>query len=352
MTRIATFKMNGSSFDTTSALLHFAKTHVKPVFPFLREWFNEELFISVETSGSTGVPKILQIKKEYMVNSALATGTYFNVEDGTKALLCLSPDYIAGKMMLVRALVLGWDLEVVSPISNPLSKTSKTFDFVAMVPLQLQSSLQDLDRVKQVIVGGGVVSNDLKNALQKVSAKVYATYGMTETISHIAVKQLNYVHNTPVFYEALPNVSIFKDQRECLVVQAPHLSDAIVFTNDVVALVSEAQFEWLGRYDNIINSGGVKLQPEKIENKLAVLITERFFVAGIPDSILGERLVLIIESNRKNYFKAALKEQGLALGLNKFEIPKEVYVIKQFVETNTKKIQRQKTLDLIMNYRN
>ncbi|MBA6155360.1 AMP-binding protein [Tenacibaculum sp. S7007] len=338
------FKLNDTSFTTKEELLSFSKEINESIFSFLSDWFKEDYYVIVQTSGSTGKPKLIQLKKEFMINSALATGEFFNLKENTTALLCLSTDYIAGKMMLVRALTLGWRLDVVGAISNPLKDLEKHYDFSAMVPLQLSNSLSELYKLKQLIVGGGVVSNDLIDAIQNIPTKVYATYGMTETITHIAVKKLNNFSSlrgtkqSKSFYKLLPNVDISQDTRNCLVIEAPKVSGERVITNDVVKIVSKTAFEWLGRFDNVINSGGVKLHPEKIEEKLSSLISNRFFVAGVQDEVLGERLVLVVEGEQKLIDFSAIKN------LTKYETPKQVYFIDEFIETETKKIQRTKTL--------
>jgi len=344
------FKINGISHENVEALLTYARSFSKDLHAFLTFWFDDKDFITVKTSGSTGKSTSMQLKKEFMVNSAIATGDYFDLPQKTKALLCLSPHYIAGKMMLVRAMVLGWDLDMVEPDSNPLDKTKGYYDFCAMVPMQLGTSLAQLHRVKKLIVGGAPVSHGLLNKIENISTEVFATYGMTETITHIAIKKLNHVENLDLkgksYYNTLPNIQIFKDHRGCLVIVAPQLSETRIVTNDMVDLISDNEFEWLGRYDTVINSGGIKLIPEQIEEKLALIISQRFFVTGLSDELLGEKLVLIIEGKNKNLKDVQSKISHLK-SLLKYENPKEIYFIEQFVETETKKIQRQKTLDLI-----
>lgn len=336
-------------------MIEFSQSISKETHAFLRDWFSEEDYILVETSGSTGTPKTIQLKKEFMINSALATGDYFDLQKQTMALCCLPVDFIAGKMMLVRAMVLGWRLDVIEPNSYPLESIDKEYDFSAMVPLQLSNSLGRINFIKKLIVGGGVVSEELQNAIQNVTTEIYATYGMTETITHIAVRKLNNLSSLrgnmtkQSHYVSLPNVSISKDGRNCLIIDAPKVSEEKVITNDVVEIISENEFIWKGRYDNVINSGGIKLHPEEIEKKLSPHIKAKFFVAGIPDEKLGEKLVLIIEANvtssavEKSF---RLKIKNLP-SLSKFEIPKEVFLIKEFVETKTGKIQRIKTLQKI-----
>ncbi|AUC86535.1 O-succinylbenzoic acid--CoA ligase [Polaribacter sp. ALD11] len=354
------FKLNEVSFATVDELLVYTANFSEDVQHFLGDWFSEKEFVVVQTSGSTGIPKLIKLQKKQMQNSAIATGNYFNLKEKTTAFLCLPVEYIAGKMMLVRAITLGWHLDIVAPTSSPLKENSTAYDFSAMVPLQVENSLEKLHQIKKLIVGGGVVSNNLQEKLQPISTEVFATYGMTETITHIAIKKLN--HFTSLrgelmkqclpkeFYQTLPGVIIYKDERNCLVIDAQKVSQEIIFTNDVVNLISDTQFEWLGRFDNVINSGGIKLHPEKIEEKLSRIIEQRFFVVGIPDEKLGKKLILVIELDS---FKISKFERLLAVelnnlvGLSKFEVPKKIYFIDAFIETETKKIQRKKTLDLI-----
>lgn len=348
------FKLNGTSFGSVDKILEFSKGFSDEINQFLEQWFSKEISISVQTSGSTGKPKTIQLKKELMQNSAVATGNYFNLPEKTTALLCLPIAYIAGKMMLVRALTLGWHLDCIAPSAHPLEKVNSKYHFSAMIPLQLENSLSKISLIDKLIVGGGVVSNTLQQKLSTVSTQIFATYGMTETITHIAVKALNNfskdVSNTDKisFYTILPNITIYKDQRNCLVIDAPKVAEEIIFTNDVVDLISDTHFGWLGRFDNVINSGGVKLHPEKIEEKLSKILTNRFFVAGLADDKLGEKLVLIIEDKVSTEVEnQLLKEIKNLETLTKFEKPKEIYFISKFIETSTGKVQRTETFQKI-----
>jgi len=340
------FKLQGKSFNSLNELLIFSNVFSVEVFDFLNEWFNDSSFIIVKTSGSTGKPKEIQLQKKHMINSAKATGAFFNLIEDTTALLCMSAEYIAGKMMIVRSLVLGWDLTIVKPLANPLKDIEGTFDFCAMVPLQVKSSLNDLHKVNKLIIGGGALSSELQSQLQQINTQCFATYGMTETITHIAVKKLNNLENIIAsktkqsFYSVLPNIKISKDKRNCLLISAPEISNETVITNDLVKLISETKFDWLGRYDNIINSGGVKLIPEQIELKLSQIIERRFFVYGKPDESLGDKLVLIVEGVVD---ESILNEVKLLKALKKYETPKEIFFIKEFIETESKKIDRIKT---------
>ena len=317
---------------------------------FLLDWLDENDYVAVKTSGSTGQPKQIKLQKQAMVYSAIATGDYFGLESGFTALHCLPVDFIAGKMMLIRAIVLGLELDVIKPSSNPLQDVFKNYNFCAMLPMQVQNSLDKLHKIKTVIIGGGRVSLSLQEQLQDVSTKVYATYGMTETITHIAVKQLNDFptlrgettkQSVESHYKTLPNITISQDERACLVIDAPQLNNKTIVTNDIVKVYSETEFEVLGRYDNMINSGGIKMFPEQIEAKLQPKMNQRFFIASEKDKTLGEKLILVLEGESKHF------ETGFFEGLDTFEIPKHIYSVIHFKETSTGKIKRAETLKLL-----
>ncbi len=323
------------------------------IYKFIQEWLDEKSTIQAQTSGTTGTPKTILLQKNKMIASALKTGQYFNLEKNEKALLCLSPNYIAGKMMIVRAFVLGLDLVLVEPSGNPLRDTDfDEIDFAAMVPLQALNSfqnkkdLQQFRKIKKTIIGGGVVSKTLLNLLQSEKNNFYATYGMTETITHVAVKRLNGKGATDL-YETLENVDITRDTRECLIVNAPDVAEETVITNDLVEIISPTKFKWLGRFDNIINTGGIKVIPENVEELLGKHLERRFFISSQPDEILGERIILIIEgaifSKKENEELSSFMKNNLT----KFSIPKAIFFIEKFLETDSGKVKRTDTTKLI-----
>jgi len=348
------FKINSQSFTATS-LLRFTEEltasdelYLKDIGAFIIDWLNDDDYVLVNTSGSTGTPKEIKLLKSHMCNSALSTGNYFGLNENTTALLCLSATYIAGKMMLVRAMVLGWDIHLVSPIANPLENLTESYDFCAMVPMQVEASLIDLHKINQLIIGGAPISNILHEQLQVVTTNCYATYGMTETVTHIAVKRINKsdicLNAFDSFFNTLTNVSVSQDDRGCLVIEAPMVSNETIVTNDIINIHSDTEFEWLGRYDNVINSGGVKLFPEQIELKLSEIIQERFFVIGVADQKLGEKLILLVESEDiLNLSKHDYQRCQLTI----YEVPKEVFLLPKFIETATGKVQRKQTLKLL-----
>lgn len=343
------FKLNGRSFSSSDALKSFAKELTEQegedrfIGMFILEWMNNDDFILVQTSGSTGIPKQIKLKKEQVRNSAEATIGYFKLVPNTKALLCLSSQYIAGKMMLVRAMVGGWDLYTVEPEKNPLKNTSIQFDFTAMVPFQVFHSIADLHKVGKIIIGGGAIPQNLEKRLQQEETLAYATYGMTETISHIAIRQVNGQDRSSTF-KALPEVSFSQTSEGCLKIDAPRISDEIQVTNDVVHLLSPSEFQFLGRIDNVINTGGVKIYPEEVERKLSAHIEKPFFIASETDDALGHKIILIVENNSPISIDDLSETFKV---LSTYERPKKVYSLPQFIYTDTEKIKRADVLALL-----
>lgn len=335
------FKLNGFHFSKED-LLRVAYSFIKegayfekPLGIFILDWFDNKPYLEINTSGSTGTPKIIQVEKQAMVNSALATGDFFDLQPGHKILHCLPTNYVAGKMMFVRAFILGLDMEFVAPSSHPMENVEGTFDFCGMVPLQAKNSLKDLHRIKKLIVGGVKVHKSLELELEKLPIEIYETYGMTETITHIAAKRVG-----EVAFTVLPNVKVTEDERHCLIIDAKNISGEKIVTNDIVELISDTQFIWKGRFDNVINSGGIKLIPEQIEEKLSTLIPRRYFAHGVADSVLGEKLLLYVEGPPME-----INESVFDI-LDKYERPKEIVFIPEFKQTNTGKIIRRESVTI------
>ena len=333
------FKLDGFHLDKED-LCRVAYSYIKEgeefersVGHFLLDWFDNSPTIEMLTSGTTGKPKLIVVEKQAMVNSALATGDFFDLHPGNRALHCLPAKYVAGKMMFVRGFILGLDMDFVAPSSHPLENNDSKYDFAAMVPLQAQHSLEKLKNIKKMIIGGVKINKILESALKKLPVEAYETYGMTETITHIAAKKIG-----EKAFTVLPNVTISYDDKNCLVIHAPRISDDVIVTNDLVELVNENQFVFLGRIDNVINSGGIKLIPEIIEEKLSGRIAQRFFVIGQPDNTLGEKLILVVEGEK------VIFDDWTFESLDRYERPKEIYFTPQFIETGSGKIMRKETL--------
>lgn len=342
------FKLNGQYrsreglWDVGYSLVKEGESYEIDIGEFLIDWLSDSDKVQVKSSGTTGKPKTIFLLKQHMINSALATGNYFALQPGQSTLLCLPTKYISGKMMIVRAMVLGLELHYTEPSSLPLDGLDSDYDFAAMVPLQVQNSIEGIGTIKTLLVGGAKITSELANALVSKPTKIFETYGMTETATHIAVKKI--APNVNAF-ETLPDVTITKDSRDCLVITAPRLGIHDMATNDLVEILDDNHFKLLGRSDNIINSGGVKLIPEQIESKLSGLIPNPFFVTGVSDKALGAKMILVVEG--KTDTNSILQKIKTLKSLSKYEVPKAIYKVDKFILTESGKIQRKKTLQLL-----
>ena len=269
---------------------------------FLSEWFNESQEMTVRTSGSTGTPKSIVVCKEKMIQSAIQTCSFLNLKKDDKALLCLPVQYIAGQMMVVRALTTGLDLIIRYPSGNPLSDVQTPLRFAAMTPMQVYNSLQvpkekeRLMNIEILLIGGGAIDTELRLILKTFPNEVYSSYGMTETLSHIALRRLNGAE-TSDYYTPFPFVKLSLSQENTLIIEAPKIADNIIYTNDIAELLPDGRFRILGRKDNIINSGGIKIQAEDIEEILSSVISGNFVVTSIPHPKYGEAVVLLTQNN-------------------------------------------------------
>lgn len=318
---------------------------------FCKAWLaGQDQFIQ-HTSGSTGIPKPIQISRNQMIASAQATGAFFRIQSKTHLLCCLNPEYIAGRMMLVRALVWNCPIELVEPSANPFKIRITAPDFIALVPLQVEAMFEDshslalLKKTDYVIIGGAPVSESLKKSLLDHGIPAWQTYGMTETVSHIALAK---IQAGPLEYQILPEVQIGQDERGALWVLSPMSGPEKIQTNDLVEMKSESIFIWIGRVDFVINSGGIKLFPELLEQRTEPIFRRlhpglRFFFFGEKDQKLGERLVLIVESKTNPQLESELLRE-LATVLTKFELPKAIYFNPNFTYTPNGKINRQLSL--------
>ena len=328
------FKIQGISY-TTNGIMEYLKEK-KDYYNFLKSWFDHKDYILTKTSGSTGKPKEIKLKKLDLIESSKLTARYFDLKVGDKVINCLPIKYIAGKMMLVRSLVLGLDLYIFPVTSSPISDLKNNYELIAFTPIQLENSIPFIEKIKKVLVGGSPVQETLKEKILNSKSTVYETYGMTETITHIAAKNLSMGEKE---FTSLPGIEIGK-RDNCLFIKPNHLSIKMVQTNDVVELTNENKFLLIGRKDFIINSGGVKLNPEAIEKKLAKYISVDFVISSIDNSKFGEVVTLVFKKNIPDNYNKAFTH------LSKYEIPKEVLVIDNFPENNGK-INRAKLRSII-----
>lgn len=324
-------------------------------FTFIKEWLTGTSRFSMQTSGSTGHPKSITVTREQMVASARRTAQKINLRKSMMALVCIDTKYIAGKMMLVRSLITGLRILAVEPSANPLIRVpvDKFVQFTAMVPYQINAVLESkhphlLNNLEKVLIGGAPLNDQDREALNRFQCECFETYGMTETVSHIALRLVN-TENKQQYFETLPGVEISLDERGCLVISTDFLPEPVT-TNDVVAIAAPGKFSWIGRWDSVINTGGVKVIPEKIEKELQHIFKEQaqqhpFFIAALPDDRLGNKIVLVLEGVQFSSELLLQAMEKLKAAVSPYEFPKEVYTIPQFVFTKTQKIDRKRTLN-------
>lgn len=317
------------------------------IIDFLEQWANDLPEVEVFTSGSTGEAKKIKLQKAHLWQSASQTCNFFKLNNKTNALLCLSTRYIAGKMMLVRAMVAQMNLICIEPSSNPIKKLKESVDFAAMVPMQVYQGVEEIEKLNQIknlIIGGGKVSDKLIKKLSPFSGKVFETFGMTETISHIAVKQI--VPKKENHFTPLNGVKISQSENKTLIIDCPKIGVKLLKTNDIVEIDNEkGTFDWLGRSDFLINSGGIKIIPELLEKKIEKYISSTFLVTGKKDEQFGERLILIIQkTDKKNDVNELMKKLKKILP-QKF-LPKEIIFVKEIPLTLSGKINRKKIIDI------
>lgn len=323
---------------------------------FCREWLSGETQFTVNTSGTTGPPKPIILTRKQMHWSAEQTVLSLGLKPGYNALVCLSAEHIAGKMMLVRCFDFGMNPTIIEPANNPMLSipANHNLDFVAMVPMQLLAVLQDeesiakLNRFKVVLLGGAGLNAEIEEKVLTQQVPIYHSYGMTETCSHIGLRLLNGPDKQAAIYP-LAEVELKQDERGCLMIKAPSSGGIWLTTNDIVEFYPDGSFNLLGRADNIINSGGVKIQLEKIERAANEVLNEMgqytsVLCSGQQDMVLGERLVLILETTKWNRTKTEQLIKQLKAKLTKYEVPKHVLLVDEFAYSPTGKPDREKTL--------
>ena len=332
------FCLNGVPYDRDHLLSHAHELseanqgHLNELGRFLLDWFSDQPDILLQSSGSTGKPKQIFASKTMLLASAMTTVKAFNLQPTQQALLCLPVRYIAGKMMLIRALLAGLWIDVIEPTT--MLKVFKTYDFTAMTPHQLRNSLDHTEKFKKIIVGGAPVDDSLISALKGHSSMIYSSYGMTETYSHVALQNLSAGEK---YYTAVDHVR-FSMHGDALVIHAPHIGIEKLITTDCVDLKSSTQFLWKGRSDHVINSGGIKLHPEQIEKALSAIISVPFFVFGKPDKRLGQSLSIVFEGHLPNDIETIVLSFNK---LSKYEKPKDYFVLSQFIRKNGKILRNQ-----------
>jgi len=318
------------------------------ILSFAIDWLDEHIqSFEVKTSGSTGKPKLISLSRLHMKESARATADYFGLSNGDTALLVLPADFIAGKMMIVRALEIGLDLYYYPPQVSVINHINRDFDFGAFIPLQIQYAIdsgqvEKLAYIATSIIGGASLSQTYIDTLQNLHSKFYATYGMTETITHVAMKNLK---ESDACFEALPGIKFSVDKNQCLQIKSKRLPEFVTSTNDIVKLISESTFELKGRLDHIINSGGLKIIPEEIEEHIKSILQKEVFIGFQKDEKLGQKLVMVWEENGLNESEII---KMLSAKIDRKYLPKKVLNISSFIRTENQKIDRKKMQDWIL----
>ena len=265
---------------------------------FLNEWHNDEPTVWVHTSGSTGIPKPLQVEKRRMEASARLTCSFLGLKKGDSALLCMPLKYIAGKMVVVRSIVGGLKLLPIAPTGHPLAELQEIPTFAAMIPMQVYNTLlvpeekEKLMKIKHLIIGGGAIDASMSEMLKTFPNHVWSTYGMTETLSHIALRKLN-GDDASDWYTPFKNVRIQLSEEGTLIIHAPNVCAEKLITNDIAEINEEGKFRILGRKDNTVNSGGVKIQIEQVEELLKTQLHIPFQITAAPDTKFGEIVTLL-----------------------------------------------------------
>ena len=314
---------------------------------FIGQWCDGSGTVEVHTSGSTGTPKAMLVEKRRMLASARATCDFLGLKAGDTALLCMSVDYIAGKMMVVRALERGLRLLAVEPSSHPLASvldspdaTGRRLDFAAMVPMQVYGSLQVprerelLGQIGHIIIGGGPLDPLLERELQTLGNAIWHSYGMTETLSHVALRRVSGNEASP-WFTPMPGVTLTTTADHCLVIDAPHLCAERLVTHDVVEMEPGGQrFKVLGRIDNVINTGGIKVHIEEVERLLAPFIPYPFLITRRKDAKFGEVVVMLLQGDDKGVEAAwgACHEH-----LDRYVCPKQIFKVAELPMTPTGK---------------
>lgn len=311
------------------------------LYLFLNEWFSDSPAMTVHTSGSTGTPKELTVRKDQMMQSARLTCEYLNLQAGDTALLCMNLRYIGAMMVVVRSLVAGLNLIVRPASGHPLSDISVPLRFAAMVPLQVYNTLHTLgerEQLKQteiLIIGGGAVDEALEAEIRSLPIAVYSTYGMTETLSHIALRRLN-GNSASDHYYPFSSVELSLSPENTLVIKASLVCDDILQTNDIARIYPDGSFVIWGRKDNVINSGGIKIQAEEVEKSLRPFIPVPFVITSVPDPRLGQAVTLLIEGQLD---MEELKNKVQEI-LSPYHRPKYIRMVDLIPQTGNGKINR------------
>lgn len=323
-----------------------------PILDFILQWTGPGETVELQTSGSTGTPKLMAVSKQAMRNSAQRTNAFFEIDGSEIALMPLSAKYIGGMMMLVRATEGNYDLDATEPSAMPFEDLSEEYSITSLVPMQLNAILEkdefDLSRLKFTLIGGAPLSPKLEMKVQeKRLLNVYQGFGMTETVSHFALRRVGM--DEPATYQSLEGAEFGVDDRECLWVKIPGITEESIQTNDVIRVIDNNHFQWLGRADWVINSGGIKIHPEQVEAQLSPFLKPRIVCAGLKDEKLGQALQLVIETEELSDAEQLEIWNIITEKVDKYHRPKALFCLKEFPQTASGKVNRRQISLLLQN---
>lgn len=336
---------NNESFNLKEIQLIFEKENAySNLIKFITEWINNQPFYEFKTSGSTGKPKTINVKRSQISSSVMMTKKALGLQSQDTVLICLNPEYIATIMMVARCLILDMNIVFIKTKSNPFKdfQDNIKIDFASFVPFQIENiinnnQLDRLENIKNILIGGVAISRQLREKLKTMNTNIYQSYGMTETVSHIALMNLH----TETNFQVLEGIEIKKDERDCIAIKGNVTDNKWIQTNDIIDLINPKEFKWLGRFDNVINSGGIKIFIEELESFTHEVLQQynfknSFFFYGIKDDKLGEKICLVFEIRKPAKELLDILENRIISNFSKYHLPKKIHAIKSFKRTSGK----------------
>ncbi|UXX79328.1 AMP-binding protein [Reichenbachiella carrageenanivorans] len=313
---------------------------------FIQDWQQGKPSYEFQTSGSTSSPKVIDVNREQIVASARATGQFLELKKSDQVLCCLDPQFVASLMMAARCLIWNMDLALEKPSANPMTAIKNQIDFASFVPFQVyqmiaDNNLHQLENIRNVLIGGAPLTPAAFGTLAQLNTNIYATYGMTETVSHIALMPVKGKYSQ-AYYHLLPNIVIGQDDEQCLKVSGAVTNHNTLQTNDIVEITGRT-FRWLGRRDHVINSGGIKIHPEQLERKIANLLSSDFFISWQANEKLGNECILITKGAPMAIEKLEEIQKVVTEAFSKHHAPKRAVNVDTFEHTASGKIKREET---------
>ena len=347
-------KINGKIIDLEAIVSQGLERSVQSEYEantrqIIKSWLLGQHEFAFKTSGSTGMPKSCVFSRDQVKNSAHRSLDFFGLKPGDTVLCCLNTEFVAGFMMIIRALIGQLNLVIIDPVSDPWKNLEDSINFTAVTPIQIESGLRDhpekISMIGKLLVGGAAIHPLLERQLGALPVHVYHSYAMTETLTHIAMREVG-SESISNIYSALEGVTFSTDAENCLIIHDAILGLKELRTNDVIELLNAKSFRWLGRIDNIVNSGGIKIQIEQLEASISELlvkhgINSNFCIVSKDDQVLTNKVVLLLENNELS-FEALEIRSILKFGLPRYHCPTEVKLVPEIFLTKSGKVDRLK----------